>query len=109
MAPVLAQDYISFEIDVDRMTNGKEVASTLTGGRSTGYPWFAIVNGDGEVIGTSDGPNGNIGCPVTEEEAAVLFEVLANTRIRITDEQLAVVKAEHAEFARPILERMQGR
>ena len=91
------------------MEHGEAVGARLTGGESKGYPWSVILDGDGKALADSDGPDGNIGCPVTEEEADWLFEMLGRTRQRLTDEELAVLRAEHDAFAEPIRERMRRR
>lgn len=109
MARLLAKDYRIVEIDVDRMKYGKAVETRLTKGESKGYPWSLILDAGGETLVTSDSPEGNIGCPVTEEEAAWLFEMLGRTRQRLTDEDLEVLRAEHTAFAKPILDRMNRR
>lgn len=97
------------EIDTDRMKNGKAVGERLTGGESKGYPWSLILAADGETLITGDGPQGNIGCPVTPEEAAHFLDMLRKTKQRVTDEELAVIHAEHDLFANPIRERMKRR
>ena len=87
------------------MKNGKKVEGQLTGGEGKGYPWSVILDAAGKALIDADGPEGNIGCPVTEAEAAHFFEMLTTTRQRLTDDDLAVLRAEHAAFAKPILER----
>lgn len=98
------------EIDVDRMKNGLVVEERYTGGEGRGYPWTIVLDSAGGLLITSDGPDGNIGCPVTESEAAHFFKMLGDTHQHLGDEELGVLRAEQAEFARPILERQnQGR
>jgi hypothetical protein len=109
VAPLLAKDFILLEIDVDRMKNGSEVGKRLTGGESKGFPWSVILDAKGEQLVTSDGPDGNIGCPVSPEEAEVFFAMLEKTRKRLTDQDLAVLREEHEAFAKPILERFNRR
>ena len=89
------------------MQNGEQVGEGLTGGESKGYPWSVILDADGKALVDSDGPEGNIGCPVTEAEAAHFFDMLRTTRQRLTDDELTVLRAEHSKFAEPILERQR--
>jgi len=103
----MAKDYLIIEIDVDRMTHGKEVGKRITKGESKGYPFSVVLDGSGKELVTSDGPGGNIGCPVTEEEAAWLLEMIGRTRKRLSDADLKVLSAEHTAFAKPIRERMK--
>ena len=91
------------------MKNGKAVGDFLTNHESKGYPWSVILDAKGKALVNSDGPGGNIGCPVTEEEAAHFFSMLEKTRQRLTDDELATIKTEHAAFAKPILEGMNRR
>lgn len=93
------------KIDTDRMPKGEAVGNRLTQGKRTGMPWLVILDGAGQELVTSTGPNGNIGCPVTEEEAAWFFQMLAKTKRRLTDEDFAVLRAEHDEFAEPMRRR----
>lgn len=104
MAPLIAKDWIAFEIDTDRMKNGKAVGERLTGGESKGYPWLVILDSEGKALANSDGPSGNIGCPVQPEEAAHFFDMLTSTRQRLSDEELALLRSEHEAFATPIRE-----
>ncbi len=105
----MAKDYVDLEIDVDRMEHGKEVQERLVKGRSGGLPWLVILDAQGRELATSVGPNGNIGCPVTEEEAAWFVEMLRRSRLRLTDEDLARIRREHDAFAEPIRKRMRRR
>jgi hypothetical protein len=50
------------------MANGKEVSDRLRKGRSGGIPWIVILDPEGNELATSDGPQGNIGCPVKPDE-----------------------------------------
>ncbi len=50
----------------------------------------------------SDGPGGNIGCPVSEDERAHFIEMIRASRQRITDEELDVLAKELAAFAKEI-------
>jgi len=109
VAPLLAKDWIVFEIDTDRMKNGKAVGERLTGGKSKGYPWLVILDSEGQELANSDGPDGNIGCPVKPEEAAHFFDMLTRTRQRLSDDELAVLRSQHEAFAAPILESMNRR
>ena len=97
------------EIDTDRMTNGTAVGERLTGGERKGYPWSVILDDTGKALIDSDGPEGNIGCPVSPAEAAHFFAMLTKTRQRLTDEELARLRQEHDAFAKPILEKMNRR
>ena len=61
------------------MTNGAEVAARLRKGKRGGIPWMVILDGDGKELITSDGPKGNVGCPVAPHEIAYFMEMIQKT------------------------------
>jgi hypothetical protein len=79
------------KIDVDTMQHGGEVAKRLRGDRSGGIPWITIVNGDATELVTSDGPNGNIGCPITEDECAWFVKMIERTIQHAPDGRVAEI------------------
>ncbi len=91
VAPLLAKDFVLCKIDTDRMTGGKEMIDG-TKGKGGGIPWFSIVNADGESLGDSNGPKGNIGCPNTDEEIAVFIDLLTKVKVNLTDDDIASLK-----------------
>ena len=95
------------------MKNGKKVERDFGSSGRYGYPWMLVLDGarsrrdEPKVIATSIGPDGNIGCPVNEKETDLFFGMLRDTRKRLTDEDLKVLRAEHEAFAKPIREMMK--
>lgn len=59
---------VCVKVDVERAVGGKELSETF--GATGGIPWFAILDGDGKALATSDGPKGNVGFPSQDEEIA---------------------------------------
>lgn len=98
-AAAMAKDYVMIEIDVDRMAMGKEVAARLTGGKPTGYPWTVILDGEGRSLVTSDGPGGNIGCPVSDEECAWFLTMIDRTRRHMSEADRAAIARDLAAHA----------
>ncbi|MDP6539300.1 MAG: hypothetical protein QF903_09705 [Planctomycetota bacterium] len=113
------------KIDQDAMPGGKAMATTLRGGPGGGIPWFAIIDpargllrehDDGgwsvdpaALLATADGPDGNVGCPMTAGERAHFVGVLDTTRRRLTDVQLARLDAALLAYARETVgERADG-
>ena len=78
-AGLFADDYLVLKIDTQKMEHGDETGKKLRGDRGGGIPWITILDGDGEELVTSDGPNGNIGCPITEEECAYFITMIEKT------------------------------
>lgn len=70
------------------MVGGQEVAKSLRGERKGGIPWMTILDADRKELVTSDGPKGNIGCPVTEDECAWFLKMLETTRQSVTDAEM---------------------
>lgn len=98
----LGRDYIDVKIDMDRHLNGKAVTDRLRGERDTGVPWTVITDEHGEELITSDGPQGNCGCPVEPQEVEWFLTMIRKTARTLTAEQLAVVEAELKDFAKAL-------
>jgi thiol:disulfide interchange protein len=99
IATILAQDFIDLKIDVDRTTHGKQVAQRIRGSTKGGIPWFAILDGQGQVLATSDGPKGNVGFPVEPHEIGHFIGVLKKTARRMSAEQLGTIEKALEESA----------
>ena len=102
MARILNKSYVLVKIDTERMTNGEQVAKRLRKGKGGGIPWMVILDSQGKALINSDGPNGNVGCPVTKEEAAWFFTMLERTNKGLTDKQLSILRREHEAFAKSL-------
>jgi hypothetical protein len=78
-ASLFVDDYLVIKIDTQNMQHGDETARVLRGNRGGGIPWITILDGDGQELVTSDGPSGNIGCPITEQECAYFIKMIEKT------------------------------
>jgi len=87
------------------MANGKDVAKQLRGGKRGGIPWMVILDGEGGQLVTSDGPKGNIGCPIQPHEREFFYEMLAKTKKHMSDDDASAVKAGLEAFAKVILDK----
>ena len=101
---LLGQDYVPIAIDPCRFEHGQQVMDRLRVSKNGGIPWMAILNAQGEVLVTSDGPNGNIGYPGTPEEIQHFLKMLRTTARRLTPEQFARLQndLETAEAAKAV-------
>lgn len=90
--PLFEKDYVRVKIDTRRMDHGEEVAKRYQPESSQGVPWMVILNGAGEVVSTSVGPAGNIGCPSAPEEIDHFIAMLTATRKRLTDADLDAIR-----------------
>ncbi|MEZ5979296.1 MAG: hypothetical protein R3F34_13885 [Planctomycetota bacterium] len=100
MAPLIESDYVLLKIDTERHLHGEEVAKRLRGSDAGGIPWTLVTDADGKALVSSDGPDGNIGCPMTPAERAWFVEMLRRTRTRLTDDELGRLEAALAAFAK---------
>ena len=74
------------------MKDGQEVLEELKKERSGGLPWMTILDGEGQEIISSVGPEGNIGCPVEPFEIDHFIEMI-KTSSDSSDEQLATIRS----------------
>lgn len=77
---VLEQDFVMTAIDTDTMVNDKIVASRLRGSGHGGIPWMAILDLQGNIVVTSDGPQGNIGYPCSSSGIDYFISMLQKLR-----------------------------
>ena len=76
VAAAMSKDYIEVKID-SRMQNSKQVIDRLRKERQGGIPWMTILDADGKELVTSDGPKGNVGCPVRDHEIDWFLKMVA--------------------------------
>lgn len=90
-ASLLDKDYVVVKIDIERMDHGSEVVQRL---RTTdgGIPWMIILSPDGVAQITSEGPDGNIGCPVVPAEIDHFMKMLDVTKRRLTSADLTALE-----------------
>ena len=100
MTALLERDYVELKIDTERHLNGEKVAKELRGERTGGIPWIVITDASGSELVSSDGPSGNIGCPVQPHETEWFLTMLDRTRRNLNDDQLAVLEAALEDFAK---------
>ena len=91
IAKTMTQDYILIKIDLDRMA-GADVIDKRIRKKGGGIPWFAILDAEGKVLITSDGPKGNIGYPVKPAEIAHFIRMIKETSRNITSEQISTIE-----------------
>ena len=84
VAPVLAKDFVSLNIDTDRMIGGNDLL-TRYAKTQQGIPWFVFLDGDGNALITSIAPGkGNIGFPSEDFEIAHFKVMLEKVAKQIT-------------------------
>ncbi|NIP25560.1 MAG: DUF255 domain-containing protein [Phycisphaerae bacterium] len=91
VARIMAQDYIQLKIDLDRMTGAKAIDKRIRK-QGGGIPWHAILDAEGKVLITSDGPKGNIGYPVKPAEIAHFIRMIKETSRNITPDQISTIQ-----------------
>ncbi len=80
-AAVLSKHFVDCKIDVDRTVGGEDVQKKYTGKAETGIPVFFFLDGDGKVVASSIGPDGNIGYPAGDEEGPHFRSMLAAAKV----------------------------
>jgi hypothetical protein len=81
------------------MENGAAVAKRLRGNRGGGIPWITILDKTGDELITSDGPSGNIGCPVTEDERSYFIVMLETSVQRSSAERIQALSKSLEAYA----------
>jgi thioredoxin-related protein len=102
IAAILDRDFVIAQVDVDRMTGGKEIQKRYQPATSGGIPWFAILDAQGKSLVTSDGPKGNIGYPAAPEEIDHFLAMVKGQGRRIDAHQLDQLRKSLEENAERI-------
>lgn len=98
---VLDEHFVEVKIDTDRMIGGGEMLLEMRGSQRGGIPWFAFVDGDGEIVAHSSESGENIGYPAAEQEAAAFIEMLRKSRRAVTAAQLEFLRTELVNSVKP--------
>lgn len=93
----LAKDFVVAHVVTDEDEGGEELLEAYRQGRSGGVPWFVFTDADGSSIVDSSGPNGNVGCPYTDEEIADFAAMLRKAAVRLDEEDIAALSASLVE------------
>ncbi len=75
---VFSEFYVSVHVDLQDTPNGQKLYEKYCKVQG-GIPWFLIMDADGNVLITANGPNGNIGCPYKDEEIAHFMHMVKTT------------------------------
>jgi internalin A len=90
---ILAGDFVFIKIDRGRYAHADEAMEHIRSGRSGGIPWVAILDAEGKVLATSNGPDGqNLGFPYDSISVEHYLKMLSSTAQRMTGEQLGELR-----------------
>ena len=78
------------KIATDKMEGGEAIFDSLKKGRSGGMPWMVVLDGEGKEVVSSVGPEGNVGCPVSDGEIEH-FVHMVKVSTDASDEHLAKI------------------
>lgn len=92
VAPLLAKEFVLLHVDTAKTPGGGELHKTYPRAQGQGVPWFVLHDGDGAILADSNGPDGNIGCPNTDEEIQVFLGILKKVCPSLKEEDYAVLK-----------------
>jgi len=90
------------KIDQDRMKHGRLMADVIRQGRGNSIPWFVFANTKMTPLVTSDGPQGNVGCPVEREEISHFVAMLHQVRKNMSEADVAAIQKALEENAERI-------
>ncbi len=91
-------------LDSGKHKGGAAVIETLrTGHQGGGIPWLVVLDAAGKELVTSDGPKGNIGCPVQPDEIAWFRTMLEHSKKRLTTAELDTLQKANEAFAARVL------
>jgi hypothetical protein len=97
IAPIFSKDYVDARI-MEEMDGGPELIQAYKGDRQGGWPWMAILSPEGEVLITSNAPDGrNIGSPINDWEIEHWKTMIRETAKRITPEEIEYMAKTLAE------------
>ncbi len=86
------KDYIWVRID-QRWHGSKEVMTPVRDGRGGGIPWYAILDATGNVLTTSNRPDGdNIGFPSDAEGVEHFISMITSTKQRLSEQDLTALR-----------------
>jgi thioredoxin-related protein len=102
IAAIFDRDFIIAQVDIDRMTGGKDILQQYRPAPSGGIPWYAILDARGKSLVTSDGPRGNAGYPALPEEIDHFLSMVKGQSRRIDAGQLDRLRKSLEEAAEPI-------
>ena len=75
---IFSEYYVTAHVDLKETPGGQALYEKYCKVQG-GIPWFLIMDADGNVLITADGPNGNIGCPYKDEEIAHFMHMVKTT------------------------------
>jgi thioredoxin-related protein len=107
IAAIVDRDFVVTQVDIDRMTAGKEVMSGYRPSAKGSIPWFAILDAKGNTLATSDGPKGNIGYPAQPDEIAHFMAMIKGHVNRIDASQLDQLKTSLEANSERIMKRLR--
>lgn len=97
IAALLAKEFVTVEIDTDRMRDGKQVYEAelqRAGVADDGIPWFLFCRPDGSIVATSNkAGSGNIGFPIEADEIEAFAGMLRKARQQLSDAEVATLVA----------------
>jgi len=102
VAAILERDFVVAKVDIDRMTDGKNVMLHHRSSASGGIPWYVVLDSKGKSLGTADGPEGNIGYPFKPKEIDHFVNLVRSASQHIDAQQLEKLRHSLEEAAKQI-------
>lgn len=91
---ILGKQFVDVKIDTDRTVGGKELLEKLAHGKSSGIPWFVMLDSNGAPVIDSNLADGqNIGFPTAPQEIEHFATMLKQAATRLTAADIDRLKA----------------
>jgi len=92
--------FVKVQIDRDRLSHGHQAMKPYRSSEQGGVPWCAFLDADGKKLGDWDTADGNMGYPTLPKEFDHLEKILKLAAPKITEQQLAAMRADLVEEAK---------
>jgi hypothetical protein len=97
---IFADHFVLVQIDRDRSPHGYDALNPYRPSGEGGVPWCALIDADGKKLGDWDTADGNMGYPTLPKEFDHLERILKLAAPKITDQQLAEMRADLEQEAK---------
>jgi Protein of unknown function, DUF255 len=97
---IFEASFVLVQIDRDRLPHGYEAMQPYRPSGDGGVPWCVILDADGKKLADWDTPDGNMGFPTLPKEFDHLETILKLAAPKITDRQLAIMRADLEQEAK---------
>ena len=104
IAPIVQKHFVVLKLDQDKVEGTQAFRAANALDRSKGIPWYALLDGTGKLVATSDAKvDGNTGYPGRPEEIDWFLSVVKRAAPEMDAAELAKVEAEVRRIGKELL------